>query len=231
MNQLVTRGIVLTRIDYGEADRIVTMLTPDAGKLGLMAKGVRRIKSKLAGGIELFSVSEITYIPGRGSLCRLISTRLVTHYGNITTDLHRTMLGYELLKLLHKTTEDQTEPEHYALLETALAALNDSAIPADVVAAWYNARLLTLAGYQPNMLTDVNDAKLVAESRYDFDFGSAAFRPEGDGAFAVNEIKFLRLLCGGNARPVALAGVHDAAGLSERCLPLLQGMRQYYMGV
>lgn len=48
--QQVTDAIILTRTDYGEADRIITLLTPGHGKLRLIAKGVRRIRSKLAGG-------------------------------------------------------------------------------------------------------------------------------------------------------------------------------------
>ena len=77
MNHKKTIAIVLKRIDYGEADRIVTVLTPDAGKLSLMAKGARRVKSKLAGGIELLSTSEINYIAGKGSLDTLVSSRLI----------------------------------------------------------------------------------------------------------------------------------------------------------
>ncbi|MEJ0073760.1 MAG: DNA repair protein RecO [Candidatus Saccharibacteria bacterium] len=87
--QQVTTGIVLTRVDYGEADRIITLITPDQGKLRLMAKGVRRIKSKLAGGIELFSVSNITFIRGRGDIGTLVSSRVLTHYGRIVSDLDR----------------------------------------------------------------------------------------------------------------------------------------------
>ncbi|MCA9330182.1 DNA repair protein RecO, partial [Candidatus Saccharibacteria bacterium] len=62
MKQIVTVGIVLARINYGEADRIVTILTPDHGKIRLLARGVRKIKSRLAGGIELFSINDLTYI-------------------------------------------------------------------------------------------------------------------------------------------------------------------------
>lgn len=113
MNQIVTTAIVLGRTDYGEADRILTLLTPDQGKLRLLAKGVRRVKSKLAGGIELFSVSTITFVRGRGDIGALVSTRLNKHYGHIVQDLDRTMLGYELLKQLNKTTED--EPSSIAI--------------------------------------------------------------------------------------------------------------------
>src|SRR2546430_6710542 len=98
MKQLVTPAIILARIDYGEADRIITMLTPGHGKLRLLAKGVRRVRSKLAGGIELFSVSTITFIQGRSELGTLVSTRLQQYYSHIVQDLDRTMAGYELIK-------------------------------------------------------------------------------------------------------------------------------------
>ena len=52
---LRTKAIVLRRTDYGEADRILQLLTP-SGKRSVIARGVRKEKSKLAGGIELFSV-------------------------------------------------------------------------------------------------------------------------------------------------------------------------------
>ena len=60
-----TEAVVLRSIRYGEADRIITFITPDRGKVKGIAKGVRKQKSKLAGGIELFSVSDISFIPGR----------------------------------------------------------------------------------------------------------------------------------------------------------------------
>src|SRR4051812_43718179 len=102
MKQILTSGIVLKRTNYGEADRIITFLTPDHGKIRLIAKGVRRVKSKLAGGIELFSVSHLTYIEGKREIGTLISTRLEKHYGDIVKDIDRVQLGYELIKLLDK---------------------------------------------------------------------------------------------------------------------------------
>src|SRR5688572_3433628 len=137
MNQLVTEGIILSRTDYGEADRIITLLTPEHGKLRLMAKGVRRVKSKLAGGIELFSVSTITFVKGRGDIGTLVSTRLVKHYGRIVEDLDRTMLGYELIKQLNKVTEDHPEPAYFELLQQTFEALNDPGVPLGLIRFWF----------------------------------------------------------------------------------------------
>src|SRR5665213_4492942 len=124
MKQIITKGIVLSRTDYGEADRILTLLTPDQGKLRLMARGVRRMKSKLAGGIELFSVSDITFIRGRGEIGTLVSTRLRTYYRNIVQDIERVQLGYELIKSLNKATEDAPEVDYFELMERSFAALD-----------------------------------------------------------------------------------------------------------
>lgn len=227
-NQKRTHAIVLTRVDYGEADRIITVLTPDVGKLSLIAKGVRKVKSKLAGGIELFSTSEITYIPGRGSVSTLVSARLVRHYGAIIKDIDRTMLGYELLKLLDKSTEDEPEAEYYELLVAAFRALEDAGVPTGLIRAWFSAQLLSLAGHTPNLTTSTEGGKLEPAEAYEFDYDSVSFRVQPGGAFTASQIKFLRLLFSPN-EPSTLAKVVGEAGLTAQCGPLVQSLRQIYL--
>ena len=123
MSQIVTQGIILSRINYAEADRILTIITPDHGVVSVIAKGVRKSKSKLAGGIELFSISDITFITGRGEIHTLISTRLKKHYANISANLGCTMLGYDILKIIKKITKERSEPEYFDLLKQALSSL------------------------------------------------------------------------------------------------------------
>ena len=71
-----TQAIVLRRTNFGEADRILTLLTP-LGQRGAMARGARREKSKLAGGIELFGVSDVVLQQGKIDLATLTSARLI----------------------------------------------------------------------------------------------------------------------------------------------------------
>lgn len=226
MKQLVTRAIILRRTDYGEADRILILLTPDYGKLSLVARGVRRVKSKLAGGIELFSVSTITFAKGRSDLGTLVSARLVKHYGTIVQDLDRTMLGYELIKEFSKNTEDHPGPEYFGLLEQAFEALDDAAIPLDVIRLWFWAQLLRLGGLEPNLQTDTSDRKLQADMQYQFDNDAMAFAaaPE-QGRFNRNHIKLLRLAFAGH-KPKALAQVQDNQRFVSDNVPLVQGMLQ-----
>lgn len=194
MKQLTTRGIILSRTDYGEADRIITMLTTDAGKLRLMARGVRRVKSKLAGGVELFSISDITYIRGKGDIGTLISARLDTYYSNIVKDVNRTMLGYELIKQLHRATEDEPEPEYFTVLERTFDALNTSSIPLELIQTWFGGQLIRLAGHAPNLRTDTSGADLSASGQYTFDHESMAFSQHPSGHLQAKHIKALRLL-------------------------------------
>lgn len=224
MNQQITQAIVLARTDYGEADRILTLLTPDQGKLRLMAKGVRRVKSKLAGGIELFSVSDITFIKGRGDMGTLVSTRLVRHFGTIVKDIERTMLGYELIKQLNKVTEDEPEPEYFALLEQAFGALDDHIIPLTLIKLWFDMQLLRLGGHAPNLQTDADGRKLSAAQTYDFSLDAMAFVANPNrGHFTAQHIKFLRLGFSGQP-PKVLAAVQNGAALVEAIGPLVYSM-------
>jgi DNA repair protein RecO len=233
MKQLVTEAIILSRTDYGEADRIITMLTPEQGKVRVLAKGVRRVKSKLAGGIELFSVSTITHMQGRSEqgLGTLISTRLNKHYPHIVDDLDRTMLGYDLIKQLHKLTEDQAGPEYFRLLQQSFEALDDASVPLPVVRAWFQAELLRHGGHAPNLHTDAAGSKLEAGQTYDFSLEDMCFspRPQG-GRFTADHIKFLRLAFAGTT-PHILAQVQGAAQLLKPLAPLITSMTREHVGI
>lgn len=223
MKQLVTEGIVLTRTDYGEADRIVTLLTPDYGKLSLMARGVRRPKSKLAGGIELFSVSQLTFIRGRGDLGTLISIRLNRHYGNIVSSIERVQLGYDLIRQLHRATEDAPEVEYFTLLKESFAALDETSIDIAVIRLWFNSGLLRLGGHSPNLRTDADGRSLKADDSYVFDIETMSFRAQNDGPFSADHIKFLRLVYSG-ASAKLLGQVQNAASLATNLSTLTQTM-------
>lgn len=228
MKYLTSRAIVLSRINYGEADRILTVLTPDFGKLRLIAKGVRKSKSKLAGGVELFSVSQLTFIRGRSDIGTLMSSRLESHYGSIAQNLENAQLGYGLLKLTDKNTEDHAEPGYFELLNASLAALNSANPPQELVELYFKANLLNLAGHKPNLVTDVAGAPLEAGQKYGFDASAASFSPSSNGQYDTDIIKFLRLVFSGNS-VAALARVSGATALAAASQSLVTAMFQYYL--
>ena len=72
-----TEAVVLRSIRYGEADRILHLYTEERGRVGAMAKGVRRVKSRFGGRLEpLFRVQLILH-EGRGDLCTVTSAETV----------------------------------------------------------------------------------------------------------------------------------------------------------
>lgn len=228
MNQVITRGIVLTRTNYQEADRIITLLTPDHGKVRVLAKGVRKSKSKLAGGIELFSIAEIGFIRGRGELATLTSSRLVVHYGNIVKHIDRTMLGYELIKQLHRATEDDTEQAYFDLTHELFTALEQATIPLDVVRFWFYTQMLSQTGHAPNLHRDVSGKPLQPDTNYMFGYEDMTFTSHPNGVFRADDIKFLRLAFAGN-KPAVLAQVAGSKELTSRNVQLVQSMIPRYI--
>ncbi|HET6863687.1 MAG TPA: DNA repair protein RecO, partial [Candidatus Saccharimonadales bacterium] len=207
MQKYNTRGIVLNRTNYGEADRIISFLTPNRGKVKAIAKGVRKSKSKLAGGIELFSISDIGVIVGRGDIDTLASSRLARHYGQITKELDRTELAYKFIKMVDQATEDEPETAYFNLLKDGFGSLDDKTLSLDLAEGWFSAQLLKLAGHTPNLKTENSGAKLIDGHKYDFEYQVMSFTP--GKKYKTADIKFLRLLFSSNP-PSVLQKVQDS---------------------
>jgi DNA repair protein RecO (recombination protein O) len=223
-NQVATRGIVLSRTDYNEADRIVTFLTPDEGKVRAIAKGVRRGRSKLAGGVELFSVSELTFLQGKSDLQTLVSARLVVFYGNIIKDLERTQWAYDVLKTINRLTEAAAGPEFFELLQNTLAALDNSKLAMPIVEIWFDMQLLRALGNEPNLTTDKEGEKLASGKEYSFDLDAMTFFDKADGGFTADYIKLLRLAL--TQPPEVLQQIKNINNLLSPTLHLVQTIRQ-----
>lgn len=222
MNAKTTTGIVLGRINFGEADRILTIITPEYGKLRLMAKGVRKEKSKLAGGIELFSISDISFIPGKKDIGTLISTRLVTHYGSIVENIDRTTAAYNFLKLMDDVTDEACEAEYYQVLLRSLAALNNRDLSIVLCESWFYMQILDLSGHMPNLKTDNNGARLEPNNNYQFDFDNMAFFVAEQGIYSDRHIKLMRLLA--SEQPGKIGTIAGAEQILEDLEGLLKSL-------
>ena len=87
-NYIRTFGYVLRRTNYGEADRILNIITP-LGKISAIAKGVRKEKSKLAGGVEMFSLIDFNIHKGKSDLGTVIGAKMIKYYGEILKNYDR----------------------------------------------------------------------------------------------------------------------------------------------
>jgi DNA repair protein RecO (recombination protein O) len=193
MRQYVSQAVVLRRVDYGEADRIITFITPSHGKISAIAKGVRKNKSKLAGGIELFSESSITFGKGKGDLEMVFSSRLDHFYGNIMTDYDRLAFGYETIRMINKTTEDLVGPEFYQLLKKGFFYLDNLDIDYRLTEIWFRLQIEKELGRSPSLEEDANGEKLQVDKRYAYDPIQQGLYEYEHGPLTSDHIKFLRL--------------------------------------
>ncbi|MEO8863318.1 MAG: DNA repair protein RecO [Candidatus Saccharimonadales bacterium] len=229
MTQVVTNAIVLSRTNYQEADRIITFLTSDNGKVRGLAKGVRRSRAKLAGGIEPLSINEIGFIKGRSELCTLTSARLQQHFGNIVSNMDRTMRAYALLKRINSVTEDNSGNEYFELASQTLKALDDPETDMLLIELWFDSQLLDISGHTPNLTHDRKDTPLKAGTRYMFDLESMIFDEHPEGNFSSTHIKLLRLV-----RTHSLVSLERISGIEDfvqPCLQLVSTMRKNYLHV
>lgn len=188
-----TRAIVLRRTNYGEADRILRMITP-LGQRTAIAKGVRREKSKLAGGIELFGISDIVITSGKGDMGILTSARLVQFYRHILEDYDRLQFGYEAINLVAKASSDIDEPEWYGVLSEVFMGLDTLTIPLQLVQTWFYVHYAELTGYELNLEKDFSGQALDAEKTYMYDASERGFRVAEQGDINASHIKLLRLI-------------------------------------
>lgn len=207
-----TQAIVLRRTNYGEADRILQLLTPD-GRRGVMARGVRKEKSKLAGGIELFAVSDVVIGEGRGDLGILTSAKLEVFFKNILKDYDRLQFGYQTIKLVGRASENVDEPEWFDLLAEVLAGLDVLTIPLPLIQTWFYIRYSSLLGHELNLELDIEGKPLEAEASYRYDNAEQGLRLVANGEISGTHIKLLRLI---GSRPlrvlVQIGGISELLG-------------------
>ena len=223
MPSIQTKAIVVHRTNYGEADRILNLLTPDHGVLSVIAKGARREKSKLAGNIELFTLSNITIHEGRGNMGTLTGARVDTYFMHILEDYDRLQLGYEAIKQIKRVADIVPEPAFFSLLLECFTSLNDKKIPLKLIESWLWLQLAILLGVGLNLAADNHGERLRVDQRYDFDDGTNEFIARENGRFTADHIKLLRLLSAQNPR-VAMQ-VRGVAELMDDCYWIAQRLR------
>jgi len=214
-----TQAIILRRTNYGEADRVISFLTPERGKMSAIAKGVRKPKSKLAGGLELLAVCDVTFIEGRGDMALVTSARLDQFYSNILHEYERMTLAFTFIKLINRAAETVSEPDFYYLLQGGLEYLNAKNIDWQLTELWFRMHLRALLGHGLNVATDRFGVKLEADKLYHYDFSEQGFYEDPRGRFNEQHIKLLRLIA--TKTPAVLRQISGLERALKDCLWLV----------
>ncbi len=159
-------GVILRHSDFGEADRLLTIFTREAGKLRAIAKGVRKARSRKAGHVEPFTRTSLQLARGR-DLFILTQAEAVDGFATLREDL--VLLGYAsyIIELLDRSTTDEVENRSlYNLLIRTLSRLNRGDDP-NLVTRYYELRLLDYVGFRPQLLRCAQcDAGIKPEDQY-----------------------------------------------------------------
>jgi DNA repair protein RecO (recombination protein O) len=151
-----TAGIVIRRRDQGEADRVLTLCTPQ-GKIEVIAKGVRKVRSRKAGHVELFCHSDfvVSRVPNSWDIVSQAET--VEPHAILRGDLSRGAYARYVVELLDRFfTQEEGGPALFDLLDHTLAWLcGDHDL--DLVARFYEQHLLGLAGFRPELFRCVGE--------------------------------------------------------------------------
>jgi DNA repair protein RecO len=206
---LRTRAIVLRRTNYGEADRILQLLTPE-GKRSVMARGVRRERSKLAGGIELFAICDIVITEGKGDLGILTSARLVQFYRHILEDYDTMQFAYEVVKHVGRASEMVDEPDWYDVLSEVLMALDTLTIPRQLIQTWFYLHYAALLGHELSLVHDTTGIPLQPDLRYAYDESEMGLREALHGNITADHIKLMRLISAKSLKVLSQVGGIEA---------------------
>ncbi len=149
-----TQAIVIRQMPLGEADRIVTFLTPAAGKVRAVARGVRRPKSKLAGHLELLTRVRVSIAEGR-TLDHLSEAVALDSHRPIREDLERLAAAMYLAELADVfCVEESPANAAFNLLTQSLERL-ETAGTAEPLLRHFELRLLSDSGFQPELFSCV----------------------------------------------------------------------------
>ncbi len=120
------RGLVLRTIRLGEADRIVTLMTHQHGKVRAVAKGVRRTTSKFGSRLEPLSHVALLGWQGRGDLDMINQVEVVDTNRAVRVDLDRMTVATVMLEVVDQIAQERhANPRLYEMLVGAIAALGD----------------------------------------------------------------------------------------------------------
>jgi DNA repair protein RecO (recombination protein O) len=206
-----TRGIILRQTKLGEFDKIVTIYTPEFGKLKAVAKGACRPKSKLGGNVEPLTYSLMSLAKGR-NLDIITQSQAINGFQDLKSDLRRIACGFYILELIDSFTVEGND--NRPLFDLLLDTLNQLSRPSnnETLLRYFELHLLHHLGYRPQLhqcvgcnsplkpvLNFFNPSKggllcpsCVSEEHYDYE-RIEAIPSKPTVPFSVGALKVLRL--------------------------------------
>ncbi len=149
-----TQGFVLKKTDLREADQVFDIYTKDFGKLEVLGKAIRKIKSKLRSGADLFYLSEVEFIQGK-TYKTLTDAITIEKFKNVRSDLEKLKVAYQIAEVADNLIKGQEQDQEvWDLLNEVFEKLNNrslSIVHCPLIYHYFLWNLLSILGYQINL--------------------------------------------------------------------------------
>lgn len=147
------QGIVLRSMDYGEGNKIISLFTPELGKVGVMARGAKKVKSRHAAVTQLFTYGDFVFFKQRGQMGSLNSAEIIDAHHALREDLHMSAHASYLVEMTDRMLGDEEGSSSlFEQLKAGLMAIEEGK-DMQIVVHLYEMKMFDLAGYLP--VTDV----------------------------------------------------------------------------
>ena len=149
MGVIKTKGIILAQSNMGDNDKMVTLLTPDLGKIGCAAKGARRPKSTLMAGTQFLCFGEFLIYKGVSSYS-INSCEPIEIFYNIRLDIDKLNVASEIARIVNDITDENQNT--YRILQLTLNTIymiSESDKDLNLILSIFKLRLLSIIGYRP----------------------------------------------------------------------------------
>jgi DNA repair protein RecO (recombination protein O) len=179
------QGIVLRSYPFGDADRVVVLLSPNHGKLRTVAKGVRKTKSRFGGRLEPFSHVDLVLYEGR-NLDTITSVAMIEPFHNLRADLDRVVMAGTMVEVVDIVAqENESNLRLFLLLQRGLRTLDAGDAHSDLATS-YLLKVADVVGIAPALTTCAGCGRGDGLTRFSFAAGGALCeRCRTAGAYAL----------------------------------------------
>jgi DNA repair protein RecO (recombination protein O) len=215
------QGIVLRGYPFGEADRVVVLLSPNHGKIRTVAKGVRKTKSRFGGRLEPFTHVDLVLYEGR-NLDTITQVAVLEHFPRLRSDLDAVVTAGTMVEAADTVAqEDEPAIRLFLLLQRGLKTLETGERSPDLITAFL-LKLADVVGVAPSLLQCASCGRTENLHRFSFGAGgSICDRCRVEGAVKLRDgvTEYLATLAGSElmALPPLDTGLSgEAMGIARR---------------
>ena len=174
-----TKGIVLSETNFSESDKMLTVLTPDLGRITCVAKGARKMQSPILSASQIFAFSELVLFRSEGEMYYINSAELIEAFYALRTDYDKLEAAMFCVKFVKQNVcENQISVNMLKLLLNSIYLIATGEKPIELVKSVFLLKSVCILGYTPNF--SVGDEDETTVSGYSMQKGELVYRASLD---------------------------------------------------